>query len=202
MEGIKILLDARADVNGNKDESPLMLASEHGHVAIVEYLLANGAKHDVTGWGKDKLCTDVSFQIQKLSSLLNIAISSSEPEQVFVLLQHGISQTSVSSNYAQYNDLPAEQLPKFLKQLSQDRTNFLRIENLLEKYSNNEVTNTTEDYVSDFKPKINLNEIHPIHCKFHQTILGSEKEDIFIEATTYEDLWDVFDSATILGGNI
>ncbi|AFC70081.1 ankyrin repeat family protein [Rickettsia amblyommatis str. Darkwater] len=52
---VKTLLDAWAKINGNKDVSPLMLASEHGQVTIVKYLLKHGANYNVKGWAKDNL---------------------------------------------------------------------------------------------------------------------------------------------------
>ncbi|MCX4080358.1 hypothetical protein N7280_07255 [Rickettsia rhipicephali] len=37
-----------------------MLASEHGQVTIVNYLLKHGANYNVKGWEKDNLHSDVS----------------------------------------------------------------------------------------------------------------------------------------------
>ncbi len=39
LEGVKTLLKAGAKINGNKDASPLMLASEHGQTIIVKIYL-------------------------------------------------------------------------------------------------------------------------------------------------------------------
>ncbi|MCC8461756.1 MAG: ankyrin repeat domain-containing protein [Rickettsia endosymbiont of Ecitomorpha arachnoides] len=69
LERVKTLLKAGAKINGNKDESPLMLASEHGQVTVVKCLLKHGANYNVKGWEKDNLHSDVSYQLTQITEI-------------------------------------------------------------------------------------------------------------------------------------
>ncbi len=46
-----------------------MLASEHGQVTVVKYLLKHGANYNVKGWEKDNLHSDVSYQLTQITEI-------------------------------------------------------------------------------------------------------------------------------------
>lgn len=160
LNGIKLLLNAGAKINGTDNESPLMLASEHRHVSVVKYLLEHGADYNVKGWERDNLNSDVSSQLTKITEISTLCKKANNTNTQKILDK--ISLTSISSNYDGYRNLsPAQieqQFSKFKKQLEQDLQNFVEINALLEDYSSGRKTpiNTNivvddESYVSDFK---------------------------------------------------
>lgn len=160
LNAVKTLLDAGAKINGNKDVSPLMLASAHGQVTIVKYLLKHGANYNVKGWEKDNLHSDVSCQLTQITEISTLCEKSNNPNHKYILER--ILKTSISSHYDGYKNLSSEQIKqkfsKFKKQLSKDLQNFAEIKALLEDYSSRKKTpintNTVvedEGYVSDFK---------------------------------------------------
>jgi len=160
LQGVKTLLNAGAKINGNEYASPLILASEHGHAAIVKYLLKHGADYNVKGWGKDNLHSDVSFQLAQITEISTLCKKVNNTD--FQKILDKISLTSISSNYNEYKNLSLEQIkeqfPKFKKQLHKDLQNFTEIQNLLEDYSsgrkipiNTEVND--EGYFSDHEFK-------------------------------------------------
>ncbi|MCX4084100.1 ankyrin repeat domain-containing protein [Rickettsia hoogstraalii] len=160
LEGVKTLLKAGAKINGNKDASPLMLASEHGQTIIVKYLLKHGANYNVKGWEKDNLHSDISFQLTQITEISTLCKKANNPNHKYILDR--ILKTSVSSHYDEYKNLSLEQIKqkfsKFKKQLKQDLQNFTEIKALLEDYSsgkkipiNTHTIVEDEGYVSDFK---------------------------------------------------
>jgi len=215
LEGIKILLDKKADINGNKDESPLMLASEHGHVEVVQYLLKHGAKHNVQGWCSGgvttNLYTDVDVQVKKLSVLWekanNTNIDFPELIKYFQNILDEISLTSISSNYNGYKNLPLEQIkeqfPKFLEQLYKDFQKFTEIKNLLEDYSsgrkiliNTNIVVDDEGCVSDTNGEPNKS--HKTGSRLEHT---PSKSGIF-NTFSLEGLNELDEDPTSLGGDI
>lgn len=105
LDGIKLLLEAGANIDGNKNESPITLASEHGYTSVVKYLLEHGAKHNIQGWcggaTTTNLYTDVDFQVKKLLILWeevnNTNIEFPELITHFQKMLDDISLTSISS---------------------------------------------------------------------------------------------------------
>ena len=96
-----------------------MLASEHGHAAVVKYLLEQGANYNVRGWGKENLYNDVLFQLTQLTEISTLCKKSNNTN--FKNILDAISITSLSSHYTKYNNLVPEkikqQFSKFKKQL-------------------------------------------------------------------------------------
>lgn len=85
LEGVKTLLKAGAKINGNKDASPLMLASEHGQTIIVKYLLKHGANYNVKGWEKDNLHSDISFQLTQITEISTLCKKANNPNHKYIL---------------------------------------------------------------------------------------------------------------------
>ncbi|QQV75425.1 hypothetical protein H6P87_00982 [Rickettsia tillamookensis] len=111
LNAVKTLLDAGAKINGNKDASPLMLASEHGQVTVVKYLLKHGANYNVKGWEKDNLHSDVSYQLTQITEISKLCKKAN-----FKYILERILKTSIASHYDGYKDLSSEQIKqKFSK---------------------------------------------------------------------------------------
>lgn len=140
---IKLLLNAKANIDGIDNKSPLMPASEQEHISVVKYWLEHGAKYDIQGWCggtvTTNLYTDVNVQVKKLLILWekvdNTNLDPPELSKHFQNILNEILLTSISSNYKGYKNLSLEQIKqkfsKFKKQLSKDLQNFVEIKALL-----------------------------------------------------------------------
>ncbi|MEY4463788.1 MAG: hypothetical protein RLZZ81_759 [Pseudomonadota bacterium] len=186
-----------------------MLASEHGHAAVVKYLLEHGANYNVKGWEKDNLHSDVSFQLTQITEISILCKKANNPNFKYILER--ISKTSISSHYDGYKNLSLEQIKqkfsKFKKQLSKDLQNFTEIKISLEDYSsgrkipiNTNIVVDDEVYFSDHKFKA-IDEAEPKPTKTGSRLEHTPSKSGIFRTFSLEGLSELDEDQAYLGGN-